>query len=202
MSISYHIICNCTPESISMYVPVCQHVSFASLAIAQTDRKERINQLKRIPRYKQDDHILSSLHRLRVFAHACRSSIPCSRFIPIPMPLSTHCLLPISVRRESARAKANRSSSPLKMDVDLRADMLRPRSSIRLRMSSGSSSASSPCWEPGLDSDRESLISALDRRRFCNGTAVVRTSLAWYQLVSLALRCNERNAPCSRIPHR
>lgn len=111
-------------------------------------------------------YILSSLHRLLVFFHASRSSMPCSIFIPIPNPRSTHCLLPISTRRESARANANSSSS-----LDLSSSMDMP---IMLRKASTGRSAVSSAVSPfasvalgEFEEDHDlviSLISASERK--------------------------------------
>lgn len=68
------------------------------------------------------------------------------------------------------------------MDVDFSAAIERPRSSISWRISDGR--ASGPLEEEDASSI-EVLISASDMKRFCRGTAEVRTSFACLALVAI-----------------
>lgn len=134
-------------------------------------------------------HILSSLQCDLVFNQAFLSSIDSLSLTAPPgtaTPRSTHSRLPISDRRDNARAKAKRSSSPLKIEEFLSACTDMPRSSMRLRIASEMSEWSSvalmllPSPLPLLS--REFLTSASERKMFERGTSVVRTSFACFCL--------------------
>lgn len=129
-------------------------------------------------------YILSSTHLLRTLPHVSFSSRPFLSSMPNPNPCSTHSLPSISVSRDRARANANRSSSPLNSELDFSADIESPRSSMRSCMASGRMSLS--FWLPRVevedeeDERRDALISAEERKRLVMGTAVVRTSFAYW----------------------
>src|SRR5204863_4852319 len=137
-----------------------------------------------LSRRRDTFYLLSSIHRLRTLPHASFSSRPCLSSMPNPSPRSTPSLPSISASRERARAKANRSSSPLNSELDFSADTERPRSSMRPCMESGNMSVSFGSWWvqlEGLEDEedkRDSLSSAEERKRLVRGTAVVRTSFA------------------------
>lgn len=167
---SSSIICKCNCE--------CIHVCIEEVYICNKEPNNHLettspHSLKPRKRMTVENHILSSDQRLLSFKYASCSLFPWSASIPTPKPRSTHILLPISDRRDNALANANRSSSPLKIEVVLSACIDKPRSSIIMRIASERSAPSSL-----LPSVRVDLTSSAERKRLVRGTSVVRTNFA------------------------
>lgn len=108
-----------------------QHMSYPNNSVKKTCRQNSMHTIDGYTKYpnvsrslctsanaairkiEQTSYMLSSILRLRTFSQLSFSCFPPSFSRPIPR--STHSWLPISLNLDKARAKAKRSSSPLKI---------------------------------------------------------------------------------------